>query len=93
MFVNQVVVEAIVCFTCRRLLRRFPDFPDMRAALTAALWDQGSQGEAETQWGRVDDPRYHPVSASPFPPLSASLREFVCACVRNFVCVYLFLRV
>eukprot|EP00884_Botryococcus_braunii_P005723 jgi/Botrbrau1/15151/Bobra.0149s0020.1 len=42
----------------RRLLRRFPDFPDMRAALTAALWEQGSQAEAETQWERVDDPRY-----------------------------------
>ena len=30
----------------------------MRAALTAALWEAGLQGEAETEWQRVDDPRY-----------------------------------
>lgn len=42
----------------RSLLRRYPDFPDMRAALAAALWAQGLEGEAESSWERVDDPRY-----------------------------------
>lgn len=42
----------------RRLLRRYPDFDDMRAALAAALWAQGLAGEAETAWLRVEDPRY-----------------------------------
>lgn len=43
---------------CRTLLRRFPDFPDMRAALAAASWRVGDVGEAETNWARVEDPRY-----------------------------------
>ena len=30
----------------------------MRAALAAALWGLGKQGDAETNWLRVDDPRY-----------------------------------
>ncbi|KAG2422704.1 hypothetical protein HXX76_015868 [Chlamydomonas incerta] len=42
----------------RSLLRRYPDFADMRAALTGALWSIGKEGEAESQWERVDDPRY-----------------------------------
>ncbi|PSC75669.1 TPR repeat-containing [Micractinium conductrix] len=43
----------------RSLLRKFPDsFPDMRAALAAALWEAGLQAEAEAEWQRVNDPRY-----------------------------------
>jgi predicted Zn-dependent protease len=34
----------------RAVLRRYPDFPDTRAALTAALWSIGKEGEAETNW-------------------------------------------
>ncbi len=32
------------------LARKYPSFADARAALTAALWDQGLQGEAESNW-------------------------------------------
>ncbi|MGB3491188.1 MAG: tetratricopeptide repeat protein [Elainellaceae cyanobacterium] len=32
------------------LARKYPRFADARAALTAALWDQGLQGEAESNW-------------------------------------------
>eukprot|EP00798_Chlamydomonas_sp_ICE-L_P020732 gene20732-27547_t len=42
----------------RALLRRYPDFPDMRAGLAAALWGQGLEGQAESTWERVDDIRY-----------------------------------
>lgn len=42
----------------RSLLRRYPDFPDMRAALTAAQWAAGREGDAETNWQRVEDPRW-----------------------------------
>ncbi|GMH36135.1 hypothetical protein BSKO_04003 [Bryopsis sp. KO-2023] len=42
----------------RTLLRRYPEFPDVRAALVAALWKMGMEGEAETEWLRVEDPRY-----------------------------------
>eukprot|EP00892_Ulva_mutabilis_P011591 jgi/Ulvmu1/8804/UM048_0059.1 len=42
----------------RAVLRRYPDFPDTRAALTAALWSIGKEAEAESNWQRVDDPRY-----------------------------------
>ena len=42
----------------RGLLRKYPDFVDVRAALAAALWADGSRGAAETEWARVDDPRY-----------------------------------
>lgn len=39
-------------------MRRYPDFDDMRAALSAALWELGKEGEAETNYQRVADPRY-----------------------------------
>ena len=32
------------------LVRKYPMFPDMRAALTAVLWAEGKQGEAESNW-------------------------------------------
>lgn len=37
---------------CRRrgLLRRYPDFPDMRAALAAAEWGAGLGAKAEADW-------------------------------------------
>lgn len=34
----------------RNLVRRYPMFPDMRAALTAVLWVEGKQGDAESNW-------------------------------------------
>ena len=34
----------------RNLLRKYPMFPDIRAALTAVLWETGKQGEAESNW-------------------------------------------
>ena len=42
----------------RALLRRYPDFPDMRAALCAAQWEAGNISDAESNWLRVEDPRY-----------------------------------
>jgi tetratricopeptide (TPR) repeat protein len=43
----------------RRLLRRYPDFDDARAALAAILWVRGEdRAAAEDQWLRVADPRY-----------------------------------
>ena len=40
--------EAVKAF--RTLLRRYPDFPDMRAALAAALWADGLEAQAESAW-------------------------------------------
>ena len=34
----------------RRLVKKYPMFADMRAALTAVLWADGQQGEAESNW-------------------------------------------
>ncbi len=34
----------------RNIVRKYPMFPDMRAALTAVLWEKGNQGEAESNW-------------------------------------------
>ncbi|MEN9223438.1 MAG: tetratricopeptide repeat protein [Thermostichus sp. BF3_bins_97] len=47
----------------RALVRKYPKFPDMRAALSAILWAQGRQGEAESHWVAVQglDPRYGDV--------------------------------
>jgi hypothetical protein len=42
----------------RSLLRKYPNFDDMRAALAGALWEAGLQAEAEAEWQRVEDPRY-----------------------------------
>ncbi len=47
---------------CRTLLRRYPDFPDTRAALAAAEWELGQLERAEGDWNRVEDPRWCPVS-------------------------------
>ncbi|KAK3268036.1 hypothetical protein CYMTET_23435 [Cymbomonas tetramitiformis] len=42
----------------RAILRRYPEFPESRAALAAALWAEGLEVQAETEWQRVNDPRY-----------------------------------
>ena len=34
----------------RNLVRKYPMYTDMRAALAAALWVEGQQGEAESNW-------------------------------------------
>lgn len=34
----------------RNIVRKYPSFADMRAALTAVLWEQGKHGEAESNW-------------------------------------------
>jgi tetratricopeptide (TPR) repeat protein len=46
--------------TMRNLIRKYPQFADMRAALTAALWVKGQLGEAESNWVAAIglDPRY-----------------------------------
>lgn len=36
--------------TMKNILRKYNMFPDVRAALTAALWEQGQKGEAESNW-------------------------------------------
>ncbi|GLC47107.1 hypothetical protein PLESTB_000870100 [Pleodorina starrii] len=66
----------------RSLLRRYPDFSDMRAALAGALWSIGKEGDAESQWARVDDPRYRDFSwlrrNRRWPPrLTQSLEAFL----------------
>lgn len=49
--------------TLKGLARKYPRFADARAALTAALWDQGQQGEAESNWVGANglDRRYRDV--------------------------------
>ena len=44
----------------KSLARKYPNFADVRAALTAALWETGQRGEAESQWAaaRGLDRRY-----------------------------------
>lgn len=44
----------------RTLARRYSQSADIRAAYTAALWDQGQRGEAESNWVAATglDPRY-----------------------------------
>ncbi|KAH7426921.1 hypothetical protein KP509_10G022100 [Ceratopteris richardii] len=48
--------EAIKQF--RSLLRKYPEFPDMRAALAVSLYVNGLTAEAESNWERLEDPRY-----------------------------------
>ncbi|NEZ65041.1 tetratricopeptide repeat protein [Leptolyngbyaceae cyanobacterium CCMR0082] len=44
----------------KSLARKYPNYADVRAALTAALWETGNWGEAESQWAaaRGLDRRY-----------------------------------
>ena len=48
----------------KSLVRKYPSFVDMRAALTAALWEQGQRGEAESNWVAVVglDRRYKDIN-------------------------------
>ena len=75
-------LKAFDASCCRTLLRRYPDFPDVRAALAAALWAMGNGGEAESQWLRVEDPRYRDrawlAATRRWPPrLVANLEAFL----------------
>lgn len=47
----------------RTLARRYSQSADIRAAYTAALWDQGRAGEAESNWVAATglDPRYKDI--------------------------------
>ncbi|WP_204141650.1 tetratricopeptide repeat protein [Halomicronema sp. CCY15110] len=47
----------------RGVVRKYPNFPDARAALTAGLWASNKRGEAESQWVAVEglDSRYKDV--------------------------------
>jgi tetratricopeptide (TPR) repeat protein len=58
------------------LLRKYPDFPDLRAALVAVYWSEdGRQGDAETYWLTVleQDSRYNDIkwvrSIRRWPPI------------------------
>jgi predicted Zn-dependent protease len=48
----------------KQIARHYPRFPDVRAALAAALWAQGKQGEAESHWVAAVgmDQRYQDVT-------------------------------
>lgn len=49
--------------TLRDLTRKYPNFADARAGLTAALWAEGKPGEAESNWVAVTglDSRYKDI--------------------------------
>ena len=68
----------------KSLVRKYPSFADMRAALTAALWAQGQIGEAESNWVAVVglDGRYKDLSwvtnVRRWPPrMVAALESFL----------------
>ena len=46
----QLGEDALALQRVKGLVRKYPDFADMRAALTAMLWADGQQGEAESNW-------------------------------------------
>ncbi|WP_271254381.1 tetratricopeptide repeat protein [Pseudanabaena sp. Chao 1811] len=48
----------------KNILRKYPNYTDVRAALTAALWADKKQGEAESNWVSVEnlDPRYRDIN-------------------------------
>ncbi|NET60783.1 MAG: hypothetical protein F6K47_33010, partial [Symploca sp. SIO2E6] len=67
-----------------QLIRQYPQFPDVRAALTAALWAEGKRGEAQSNWVAVIglDQRYQDLdwvsNIRRWPPLMVeALREFL----------------
>ncbi|ERN40305.1 tetratricopeptide TPR_11 repeat-containing protein [Rubidibacter lacunae KORDI 51-2] len=68
----------------RNLVRKYPMFPDMRAALSAVLWTQGKQGEAESNWVAAMgiDKRYRDIDwverVRRWPPgMVAALDKFI----------------
>jgi tetratricopeptide (TPR) repeat protein len=48
----------------KSILRKYPSYTDVRAALAAALWANKKQGEAESNWVSVEnlDPRYRDIN-------------------------------
>lgn len=46
----QIGDRAEAIHNMRNLVRKYPMYSDMRAALAAALWVEGQQGEAESNW-------------------------------------------
>jgi predicted Zn-dependent protease len=67
--------------TMRNIIRKYPQFPDVRAALTAALWAEGKLGEAESNWAAVVglDRRYKDInwvkSVRRWPPVMVGALE------------------
>ncbi len=67
--------------TMRNLVRKYPQFADMRAALTAVLWAEGKVGEAESNWVAVVglDGRYQDLdwvrNVRRWPPLMVDALE------------------
>jgi tetratricopeptide (TPR) repeat protein len=68
----------------KNIVRKYRDFPDVRAALTAALWQSGDRGEAESNWIAVVglDSRYRNLDwvrdNRRWPPASiAALDQFL----------------
>jgi len=68
----------------RSLVRKYPSFVDARAALTAAYWQQGQTGQAESNWVAVNglDRRYQDIdwveNVRRWPPrLVLGLRSFL----------------
>ncbi len=67
--------------TMKNIVRKYPKFADMRAALTAALWVQGNFGEAESNWVAVVglDSRYKNLdwvkNIRRWPPVMVSALE------------------
>lgn len=68
----------------RQIVRKYPNFADARAALTAVLWQQGQRGEAESNWVAVVglDSRYQDLqwvrTIRRWPPaLVAALKQFL----------------
>lgn len=65
----------------RNLVRKYPMYSDMRAALAAALWVEGQQGEAESNWVAAVglDNRYQDLDwvskIRRWPPLMVSALE------------------
>ncbi len=50
MAIYQLGEQAEAIRTLKKYARKYRDFPDVRAALTAALWQNGQRGEAESNW-------------------------------------------
>ncbi|MDJ0898439.1 MAG: tetratricopeptide repeat protein [Xenococcus sp. MO_188.B8] len=68
----------------KNLVRKYPTFADVRAALTAILWVEGQQGEAESNWVAAVglDPRYQNLewvaTIRRWPPeMVAALEKFL----------------
>ena len=66
------------------IVHRYPMFPDMRAALTAALWEKGKQGEAESNWvaavgvdNRYQDIKWVEQTRRWPPKMVAALEKFL----------------